>query len=74
MPSQQRAQLLLRVKTAYLCNERGLEWHPIRAKFERGIQAGHCDRLRNLLMAVQEGSPAVLLQHKERSRYEPEIS
>jgi hypothetical protein len=68
MPSQQRVQLLLRVKTAYLDNEHGLEWHLIRAKLERGMKAEHCDRHRNLLVGVQGGSQAELLRHKERSK------
>ena len=67
MPSQQRVQLLLRVKTACLDNEHGLEWRLIRAKLERGMNAEHSDRHRNLLVGVQGGSQVELLQHKERS-------
>ena len=73
MPSQQRVQLLLRVKIAYLGNEHGLEWHPIQAKFERGMKAEHCDRLRHLWMEVQAGSQAELLRHRERSRDGPKL-
>jgi len=68
MPSQQRVQLLLRVKTAYLGNERGLGWHLIQAKLERGMKAEHCDRHQSHLVGAQEGSQAELLRHKERSK------
>lgn len=67
MPSQQRVQLLLRVRIAYLDNAHGLEWRLIRAILGRGMKAEHCDQHQNLLVGVQGGSQVELPRHKEQS-------